>query len=69
MFPTFELPPFDTLIAIKMSAPQQPINTPNAFCVVIGSFQIRADMISAKMGMVVVTMPAFMGEVRLKPMV
>ena len=56
-------------VNISIKAPEQPINTPTAFLPVIGSFNINADSSMAKIGMEVVQMEAFPGDVRLNPIV
>ena len=58
-----------TLDITSKTAPQHPKATPSALRNVIGSLRIIAEKISAEMGMVVVTIPALTGEVRLRPMV
>lgn len=57
------------LVQMSRSAPQQPRATPNAFLRVMGSLRISAERMRAKIGIVVVTIPAFTGLVRLSPMV
>ena len=57
------------VLAIRMTAPEQPTPTPSALRPVIGSFRISAANIIAKIGSDVVTMAAFDGVVMLRPMV
>ena len=57
------------LVSMRMSAPQQPTNTPIAFLPVIGSFKMSAANSMANIGIEVVTMLALIGDVRLRPMV
>ena len=58
-----------TLDITNKTAPQHPKATPNALRRVMGSLRMMAESKSADIGMVVVTIPAFTGEVRLSPMV
>ena len=69
ILPTPLTPAIRKLVEINNTAPENPRATPIAFLGVIGSFKIKAESIKAKMGIVVVMIPALMGEVRLKPMV
>ena len=62
MSPTLASPAV-MLVNIKISAPQQPVNTPIAFLPVMGSFKMSAANTMANIGMEVVTMLALMGEV------
>ena len=67
MLPTFALPAC-ALLRMRMSAPPQPIATPNAFFHVIGSLRMKKESTMAKIGIDVVTMLALTGEVMLSPM-
>ena len=58
-----------TLVMTSKTAPQHPSATPSALRSVMGSLRMRAERRRAEMGIVVVTMPALTGEVRLSPMV
>ena len=65
MFPAF--PPVWALDRIRNTAPAQPMSTPPAFIHVIGSLRMSNDRIIANIGIDVVTMLEFIGEVKLNP--
>ena len=57
------------LEVMRMRAPLHPRITPTVFFQVIGSLRMKNESIMAKIGMDVVMMLAFIGEVMLKPIV
>ena len=64
-----EFPPNETPSVISIMAPPAPIATPRTFSHVIGSFKKTAASSIVKIGVVVVMIEAFTGEVYDRPMI